>query len=208
MSLSANCTRDECIKFVVDFLEVSLHQILWARKLYPNEIFKQTQMFNTLTYKSIHPEVNSYIDNALSTIKTLLSSDFIEKFVMVIKDNGKPIERFVFSFHSYYKSTPSGKVMLNVTEIRQQARAIWLTMMQRFGSEIQGNRGGCTFAFEIHTRNETYDKILERQSKTEDFHWVVADKIMNPNSVIPCRKLDSHPFCIDVYTEDYRDDDS
>ena len=57
--------------------------------------------------------------------------------------------------------------MLNVTEIRQQARAIWLTMMQRFGSEIQSNRGGCTFAFEIHTRNETYDKILERQSKTE-----------------------------------------
>jgi hypothetical protein len=57
--------------------------------------------------------------------------------------------------------------MLNVNEVRQQARAIWLTMMQRFGSEIQGNRGDCTFAFEIHTRNVTYDKILERQSKTE-----------------------------------------
>lgn len=58
----------------------------------------------------------------------------------------------------------SGKVMLNVTEIRQQATAIWLTISQRFGSETHYDRGNCTFAFEIHTRNVAYDKMLERQS--------------------------------------------
>lgn len=42
----------------------------------------------------------------------------------------------------------------------------------------------------------------------QDFQWIVADNIMNPNSVMPIRKLDSNPFCIDVYTEDYRGDDS
>ncbi|KZS03545.1 MAD2-like protein [Daphnia magna] len=206
MTLSASFSRDECIGLLVDFLEVSLHQILWACKLYPSEIFRQTQKFNTLVYKSIHPEVNSYIDNTLNTVRNLLSNDFVEKLVLVIK-NDKPVERFVFSFHSYYKTTPSGKVTLNVTEIRQQATAIWLTMSQRLGSETHYDRENCTFAFEIHTRNVAYDKMLERQS-TEDFQWIVADNIMNPNSVMPIRKLDSNPFCIDVYTEDYRGDDS
>lgn len=53
--------------------------------------------------------------------------------------------------------------MLNVTEIRHQARAIWLTIGHRFSSEIH-DMENCTFAFEIHTRNVAYDKILERQS--------------------------------------------
>jgi hypothetical protein len=44
--------QTECIRFVVDFLEVSVHQILWTRNLYPKEIFRQTQMFNVLVYVS------------------------------------------------------------------------------------------------------------------------------------------------------------
>jgi hypothetical protein len=37
---------------------------------------------------------------------------------MVIKDNGKPIERFVFSFHSYYKSTPRYQFSYNLEHLR------------------------------------------------------------------------------------------
>lgn len=52
---------------------------------------------------------------------------------------------------------------MNLTEIKHQARAIWLTISQKFNSDID-QKENCTFTFEIHTRNVEYDKILERQS--------------------------------------------
>lgn len=42
----------------------------------------------------------------------------------------------------------------------------------------------------------------------QSFQWIEANKAAIPNGVVPIRKLDSQPFCIDVYAEDYRDDDS
>lgn len=115
----------ECADFIVEILRVSIHQILWARKLYPRAIFKMHKQFSVsvqvavlqssvinnflLTYlhilqKSIHPEVNKYIDGILSTVQTLLLEDFIDKFVVVLKKD-KPIENFVFSLDSFYKKS-------------------------------------------------------------------------------------------------------
>lgn len=37
----------------MDILQVSLHQILRAKKLYPTGIFTEAQKFNTLVYVSI-----------------------------------------------------------------------------------------------------------------------------------------------------------
>ncbi len=59
----------ECIQFVVDFLEVSVHQILWTRNLYPKEIFRQTQMFNVLVYVSC-------IEFSSQYSKTILTESF------------------------------------------------------------------------------------------------------------------------------------
>ena len=53
---------------------------------------------------------------------------------------------------------------MNISVLRQQARAIWLTISHRFSSEMHDGKENCTFAFEIHTRNVAYNKILERQS--------------------------------------------
>lgn len=57
-----------------------------------------------LLQKSLHPEVNKYIDSILATVHTLLNQNFLEKVVLVIKDS-KPVERFVFELNSYFKTT-------------------------------------------------------------------------------------------------------
>ena len=40
-----------------------------------------------LLQKSLHPEVNKYIDSILATVHTLLNQNFLEKVVLVIKDS-------------------------------------------------------------------------------------------------------------------------
>lgn len=141
--------------------------------------------------------MNSYIDNTLNTVKALLLEGYITRLVMVIKDDA-PLEKFVFSLDSYYKTTPrlyccmiekvkfsmfviwnvnyfSGKFLLNLTEIKHQARTIWLTINQKFISDTDYT-DNCTFTFEIHTRNVAYEKILERQT-TEVFFSITTTVI-------------------------------
>jgi len=60
-----------------------------------------------LIQKSRHPEVNKYLDSILATIRSLLNQNFIEKAVMLIKEDktSKPVERFVFELNSFFKTT-------------------------------------------------------------------------------------------------------
>jgi hypothetical protein len=57
--------------------------------------------------KSRHPEVNKYLDSVLATVRNLLTQNFIEKVVMLIKEDksSKPVERFVFELNSFFKTT-------------------------------------------------------------------------------------------------------
>ena len=40
----------DCVNLVIELLEVSIHQLLWARNLYPKEVFRQFQKFNVLVH--------------------------------------------------------------------------------------------------------------------------------------------------------------
>ena len=113
----------ECIDLVVDCLNVSVHQILYAKKLYPVEIFRPHQKFHITVYvsismsyhvkvmtdnrffcvqKAIHPEVVTYIDSVMDTLKTLLSDGLVDRFALVVKKD-KPIEKYVFHIQSFFK---------------------------------------------------------------------------------------------------------
>lgn len=51
--------------------------------------------------------------------------------------------------------------MFDLSEIKDQARSMWLGINHRFGSDISFKED-CTYTFEIHTRSWTYEKMLAR----------------------------------------------
>lgn len=201
MSTTSFCSQDECLDIFLDNLEIAVHQILYARKLYPTQAFQKTQKLNVVVYKCIHPEVASFIAQGLATTRKLMLDNFVEKFVVVVMKDNQPIEKFVFGLNSYFKTTSSdGKAALDYGEITRQTRAIWLTIISRFSNDFQ-HSGNSTFTFEIHTRNTAYEKLLHEQT-TEDFQWIVTENSSQPTSVLPVRRLQSQPFDVDIYVED------
>ena len=44
---------EECLDIFIDNLEIAVHQILYARKLYPVQVFQKTQKYNVVVYVSI-----------------------------------------------------------------------------------------------------------------------------------------------------------
>lgn len=51
-----------------DFFEVALHSILFTRRVYPSALFDQQARWGVAAQRARHPDVQSYIDNALKHV--------------------------------------------------------------------------------------------------------------------------------------------
>jgi hypothetical protein len=69
---------------LIEFFEVSFHQILFARSAYPPELFERRRKYGTIVWMSRHPEINSYIAEVLNSSKPWLSSNSIHKYILAI----------------------------------------------------------------------------------------------------------------------------
>lgn len=100
-------------------VEVSIHTILFVRKIYPTELFAHRKKYDAPVYQSRHPELNSYISRAVKAVgdeltrvsnicyKVMMSSQLsaqgtVERVVVVIRDRDNiAIERFIFNFSGF-----------------------------------------------------------------------------------------------------------
>ena len=64
------------IEETLDFLECSIHTILYIRKIYPSALFEQRRYQNITVWQSRHPEINTYVKRVLENAKPLISQVF------------------------------------------------------------------------------------------------------------------------------------
>ncbi len=109
-------------------------------------VVKKDKPVEKFTFLSnLKPSCNKY--------GAILITEFIKKLNLVS----------VFYWHYF---TFSGDSRLNVMEIQQGARAIWLTISHRL-SLVERFDPKCTYTFEIHTKCAGYENMLKRQSTVE-----------------------------------------
>ncbi|KAG9020328.1 hypothetical protein FS842_007407, partial [Serendipita sp. 407] len=111
---------------MLKFLEVSIHTILFVRRVYPSELFARRKKYDAPVYQSRHPDLNKYISdavkavgdeltrvggllsflsygrnriNSLSYSPLITQQGSVERVVIVIRDkDGVAMERFMFNF--------------------------------------------------------------------------------------------------------------
>ena len=94
----------------MEFLEVSINNILYHRKLYPDEIFEKKKLYGTAVNISKHPELNEYIKNVLTCVKKLidLEENNVKSVNLIfLNSKDKPIEQYVFRLNQV-KNNKSG----------------------------------------------------------------------------------------------------
>jgi len=99
-------------------VEVSIHTILYVRRVYPPALFRRMKKYDAPVYQSQHPDLNKYISGAVKAvgdeiIRVCVSNDryprlldllqgTIERVVLVIRDRDSiAIERFLFNFSGF-----------------------------------------------------------------------------------------------------------
>lgn len=88
------------LELLTEFVEVSIHQILFHRKIYPREHFRPARHFNCKTMLCQHPKVRNYLDEFIQSLYRLVLDRVVNKVVVAIisQETRKVLERYVFDF--------------------------------------------------------------------------------------------------------------
>ncbi|KAJ8021591.1 Mitotic spindle assembly checkpoint protein MAD2B [Holothuria leucospilota] len=159
-----------------EFLEVSIHQILHVRGLYPEGIFERKKKYGVPISMCRHPELSKYISDAVNGIKCAVKKNEVQKVVVVILDSERtPVERFVFEIAPVQQNLKESlqsddKYLL---ELEQSLRA-FLLRINVSDSMLHKVPADSTFNILVHTKGgsamETDDTHF-----LQEFPWMAAD---------------------------------
>lgn len=85
------------VALLLDFLEVSFHQILYRREVYPEPLFCLRKKYNIPVFMVSEPQITSYIVQNLASTRKWIEEETVKKIVLSLLDEEeKEIERFTF----------------------------------------------------------------------------------------------------------------
>jgi hypothetical protein len=69
---------------VLEFWEACVHQVLYARGVYPAPLFVQRSKFGVSVWQSVHKDINGYVQRVLGNVKPLLEAGVIAHLLITI----------------------------------------------------------------------------------------------------------------------------
>jgi hypothetical protein len=100
MYVASSCRQsaEELTDLLLTFLEVAIHSILFARRVYPEAVFERRKQYGVAVWMSRHPKLNDCIHEALYHMKAPIMKGAVEAVVMLLVDaaTAQPREQYVF----------------------------------------------------------------------------------------------------------------
>lgn len=194
------------VDVLLEFIEVSIHNILFIRKLYPSSIFTLKKKYGVPVHVSQFPDLNSYISECLRAIKELIKLGQLQMVIVCFYDsNSKPVEKFVFNIlkiqSSFSHTSESNDPHL--MQIREAFRALSLKLSV-CDSYLKPLQEGCMFQIHVNT-NEAAFTTFNNNVTFEDFPWIELHKeevgVSSTPKLLPVRAYESDSLHFEVYIE-------
>ena len=192
-------TQSALITTLASFLTVSIHHILFLRRIYPPVSFLCTRAYNYPVRQNRHPAVGEWVQSAIDAIRDQLEKGTVEKVAMCIFecDNNDVLERWTFDLRSLpavahkeidtmFESTgavegvgegrPNDALRrkLNVADLEAQFRAVLSRLNSAAGKmKVLPEDREYSFTMTIEIK-ENADRPVGRLGK-EERKWVAAE---------------------------------
>ncbi|KAJ0385394.1 hypothetical protein COL922a_006464 [Colletotrichum nupharicola] len=178
------------------FLTITIHTILYYRRLYPQRTFLMTKAHNLPVPQSRHPALCEWINSALAAIQDQLALGAVTKVCIVIHapDSMAVVERWVFDVTNFpVWATGKGKEKLGAgprfqrrEEEDDDGSVNWVDVNEAYrgalrrisyAGEIKGPLPeGCTFTLAVELRDEAPAPIGHPQP------WIPSEPSLQPAS--------------------------
>jgi hypothetical protein len=88
--------EDPALEAVLEFLEAWVHEVLFARGLYPPALFERRRLYGVAARRARHPELAAYVAAAAGGLRGALAAGALDRVaVAVAAPGGAPAERHV-----------------------------------------------------------------------------------------------------------------
>lgn len=169
MASSPPVTYNALLSQLSDYLTVSFHTILHARRCYPLNSFLLARAYNFPVAQSRHPKVCEWIQSAVAAVISEVRKGAVARVALVIahSTSQKPLERFCWDLSRLAvisksdsdapivrqgdKRFSEGKEDVDLSE---QLRAT-LSALSTCGTRLRPVPEGCTFSVAIELKDDT-----------------------------------------------------
>lgn len=181
------------------FLTVSIHHILFLRRIYPPVSFLSTRAYNYPVRQNRHPAVCAWVISAVDAVRDQLEKGTVEKVAVCIFEceNNEVLERWTFDLRALPmvdhremdtmfegRGTEGGedqgrqnatlRKKLNVTDLEAQFRAV-LSRLNSAGGKLKALPEDRKYSFTVTIEvKENADRPVGRLGK-EERKWVAAE---------------------------------
>lgn len=191
---------DPCfVDITIEFLSVAFHNILYYVPIYPASTFETRKKYNVVVYRSIHPEVNEYMNLCLKSIAECLNNNQLTRIEFAVT-NGEfePMLKFIFDISTNETFMDTADAYLVQTE--QNLRAFCLSLAS-MTSKFANAPDDCSFMINLHT-NESTAVAIASNPDFEEFPFIeVDDRSEETNKILPIRRFTIRNYNLDTYVE-------
>lgn len=191
---------DNCfVDITQEFLSVAFHNILYYTTIYPLSIFETRRKYSLVVYRSIHPEINQYIELCLKGIAECLKSGQLNRIEFAITNSTyEPLAKFVFDIDKNFQYDETADAYLIQAE--QNLRAFCLKLAS-ISNKFKNLPEDCSFSIYLHT-NESTAVTMASNPDLEDFPFVEGEsRQKESDKIIPLRSFPVRSYNIDTYVE-------
>nr|XP_039251189.1 mitotic spindle assembly checkpoint protein MAD2B-like [Styela clava] len=182
-------------EILVEFMEVAIHQILYSRKLYPEEIFILRKKYNIPIHIASHPGLKDYISSTLSSVQNLLQKKEICRVSLLVEDGDVPVENFLFEVNILRDIM---RKEFEYSELEQSLRS-FILKISASGSQMEPLKDTCTFEILVACAADCEADLNVLSNQDDNIKWIKVDKSdfskqLDPKKILPIKKLTSSPI--------------
>ncbi|XP_030746442.1 mitotic spindle assembly checkpoint protein MAD2B [Sitophilus oryzae] len=188
------------VEVLCEFFEIAIHNILYARKLYPDAVFESRKKYGVVVYQAVHPGIQNYIQNCLKAVAFHCKKRQLQRLYVCFESDEIVRERFVFDVlgvTELYDSDPF------FVELEQYFRSFILKLhsSQIYLPDLPTDS---SFSIRLQTSFNLSVEFNENPS-FEEFPWVEESKsdIISEDrlSIIPVYTVDTQCLKIQILIE-------
>lgn len=187
----------------VEFLEVAFHSILYFRNVYPKVIFCLRKKYQIPVHVSRHPEVNSYVNECLKTIKKLLEEDGVKRVALIIiGEDEEPLEKYCFDFEEPDRMERDYYFVKTEEVFRDYLLKLSVADFERENKF----EGGQSFRVEIVTKENCSVRLNDNPDQ-DHFPWIESESgedMMTDFRIFPIKTLNTFDMKLNMYVEKWR----
>lgn len=198
---SAFQSTEEIVTTFLAFYEAAVHYILYTREVYPSVLFEKRQLFGVYVWRCRHPLVVEYVRQTIESLRGVLISPCIDRFLVVIKNSKTNAWLECYDFSTKWILDPTEhleKLPRHDLENLFRCFLLKVAVSDTFMAPIAVER-----TFEIVIR--TGDVLPVSRISFEKFPWIPCDTPPeNESTVTPLKDLRNELFHLQFSIEDHK----